>query len=96
MVFSRVNALRNKARQRTLWAPKKLQTKLMAKPNPADQRLIPANAKNTYEVTAADLPLSCPMPGMQLWNSHPRVMLAIEASGTEKCPYCGAVYVLKR
>jgi uncharacterized Zn-finger protein len=69
--------------------------RLMAKTTSSQQKLIPANAKNSYEVSAADLPLSCPMPGMQLWNSHPRVMLAIEASGTEKCPYCGAVYVLK-
>lgn len=56
---------------------------------------IPANAQNRYEVTRADLPLSCPMPAMSLWNSHPRVYLPIEASGQERCPYCGAVYVLK-
>ncbi len=67
----------------------------MPKVNPANLKLIPANEKNTYEVTRAQLPLSCPMPGMHLWNSHPRVMLAIEANGQEKCPYCGAVYVLK-
>lgn len=58
-------------------------------------KLIPANAQNRYEVTRADLPLSCPMPAMSLWNSHPRVYLPIEASGQERCPYCGAVYVLK-
>ena len=28
-----------------------------------------ANAENRYEVTRSDLPLSCPMPGMALWNS---------------------------
>jgi uncharacterized Zn-finger protein len=56
---------------------------------------IPANAQNRYEVTRADLPLSCPMPGMTLWDSHPRVYLPIEESGEERCPYCGAVYVLK-
>lgn len=55
----------------------------------------PANEKNIYNVTLADLPLSCPMPGMLVWNSHPRVRLAIEASGTAKCPYCGALYILK-
>ena len=48
------------------------------------------------EVTAHDLPLTCPMPGMSLWNSHPRVYLPIEANGRERCPYCGAIYVLKR
>ena len=42
---------------------------------------ITPNAQNRYEVTRADLPLSCPMPGMSLWNSHPRVYLPIEASG---------------
>jgi len=56
---------------------------------------IPANTQNRYEVTRADLPLSCPMPGMTLWNSHPRVYLPIEASGKAACPYCGANYVLK-
>ena len=55
----------------------------------------PANAQNRYEVTRADLPLHCPMKGMSLWNSHPRVYLPIESSGTQRCPYCGAVYVLK-
>jgi uncharacterized Zn-finger protein len=36
------------------------------------------------------------MPGMHLWNSHPRVFLAIEQTGTAKCPYCSAEYTLKR
>ncbi len=52
------------------------------------------NAKNRYDVTRADLPLHCPMDSMSLWNSHPRVYLAIEATGQAKCPYCGADYVL--
>ena len=55
---------------------------------------ITPNAQNRYEVTRVDLPLHCPMKGMSLWNSHPRVYLPIEASGQERCPYCGAVYVL--
>lgn len=67
----------------------------MPRPDPAAEKLVPANAENRYEVTPADLPLACPMPGMSLWNSHPRVYLAVEASGSAKCPYCGAVYVLK-
>ena len=55
-----------------------------------------ANAQNRYEVTRADLPLSCPMPGMNLWDSHPKVYLAIEEEdGESVCPYCGAHYVLK-
>ena len=66
----------------------------MASTQANEVKLIPANAQNRYEVTRADLPLSCPMPGMSLWNSHPRVYLPIEASGQERCPYCGAVYVL--
>ena len=61
----------------------------------ANARLIEPNAENRYEVTRADLPLSCPMPGMSLWNSHPRVYLPIEERGQERCPYCGALYILK-
>jgi len=56
---------------------------------------IEPNASNSYQVTRADLPLSCPMPGMKLWNSHPRVYLAIEQAGWAKCPYCGAEYTLR-
>ena len=63
--------------------------------DPTAARLIPANAENQYTVTHADLPLSCPMPGMSLWNSHPKVYLAVEATGSAKCPYCGAQYTLK-
>jgi len=59
------------------------------------KRYIEANAENRYEVTRADLPLHCPMDSMSLWNSHPRVYLPIEDTGTARCPYCGADYILK-
>ena len=65
-----------------------------ARRNPAATTAVAANAENRYAVTRADLPLSCPMPAMALWNSHPKVYLPIEASGSAKCPYCGAVYTL--
>jgi len=61
----------------------------------AVQGSVPANAENRYEVSRADLPLSCPTPAMTLWNSHPRVYLPVEQNGQAKCPYCGAVFVLK-
>ena len=63
---------------------------------PRQAELIQPNAQNRYEVTVADLPLSCPMPSMSLWNSHPRVYLPIEATGWAKCPYCSAEFVLAR
>jgi len=53
-----------------------------------------ANAQAQYTVSTADLPLSCPMPDMKQWNSHPKVYLPIEYTGTTECPYCGAVFVL--
>ena len=52
------------------------------------------NAEKQYEVTKDDLPLHCPMDGMRLWDSHPRVYIPME-SGHGKCPYCGAEFVLK-
>lgn len=59
------------------------------------QALIQPNAKRRYVVTRADLPLSCPMPDMLVWNSHPRVYLPIEGDGGEaSCSYCGAHYIL--
>ena len=55
----------------------------------------PANAEKRYTVHRSDLPLSCPLPSMALWNSHPRVYLPIEADGGQAdCPYCSAHFVL--
>jgi len=65
-----------------------------AKAGTIDQNLIPANAQHQYRVRRSDLPLSCPMPGMYLWNSHPKVYLPVAATGEAKCPYCGAEYEL--
>lgn len=53
-----------------------------------------ANAAKRYEIKASDLPLSCPMPDMKLWNSHPRVYLPIEETGSARCPYCSAEFTL--
>jgi uncharacterized Zn-finger protein len=54
-----------------------------------------ANTQRHVEVTAADLPLHCPMLSMLLWNAHPRVFLPIEKTGEALCPYCGTKYTLK-
>lgn len=54
-----------------------------------------ANTENHYTVMKKDLPVSCPMPDMTLWNSHPRVYLPIEKTGEAKCPYCGAEFTLQ-
>jgi len=55
------------------------------------------NAQQHYDITEKDLPLHCPMPGMSLWDSHPRVFLPItqSANGQTTCPYCGAAFTLK-
>ena len=52
------------------------------------------NARRQVTVTAADLPLHCPMPGKRLWDSHPRVYLPIENDAEQTCPYCGTRYIL--
>jgi uncharacterized Zn-finger protein len=44
-------------------------------------------------VSAADLPLHCPLPGAPLWARHPRVFLDVLAEGAALCPYCGTRYV---
>jgi uncharacterized Zn-finger protein len=50
--------------------------------------------QRSVEVTAADLPLHCPLSSQKLWNTHPRVFLAIEEAGEARCPYCGTLYKL--
>ncbi len=67
---------------------------MVARQNDSRLPLVQPNAENHYDVTRADLPLSCPMPGMHLWNSHPKVYLPIEDDGRAKCGYCGATYSL--
>lgn len=63
--------------------------------NDATDHRSQANAQKRYEVRSDDLPLSCPLPSMALWNSHPRVFLPIEnQDGQANCPYCGAHFVL--
>lgn len=59
-----------------------------------EETLKPANAQRQVQVTAEQLPLHCPLPGTYLWNSHPKVYLPIEATGTAICPYCGTRYIL--
>ena len=53
-----------------------------------------ACSEKTHTIHPKDLPLSCPMDGMTLWNAHPKVYLPIENSGVETCPYCGTKYIL--
>ena len=62
----------------------------------SNEQLKQANAVNRYEVSEADLPLHCPMPGTTLWNSHPRVFLDVTREGHARCPYCSAEYILKK
>ena len=58
----------------------------MSQPSELDRKFV--------EVTAADLPLHCPLPSQKLWNTHPRVFLPIDAQKECRCPYCGTLYRL--
>lgn len=55
-----------------------------------------ACTRRQYEITEADLPLSCPPRDRRVWDAHPRVYLPIEATGMVTCPYCDADYILKK
>jgi uncharacterized Zn-finger protein len=52
------------------------------------------DVQSVIQVKRSDLPLSCPQPGDEVWNMHPRVYLPIEKTGEATCPYCGARYRL--
>ena len=53
------------------------------------------NETMVHEVLRNVLPIHCPMPGSSLWDSHPRVYIPVEETGSAKCPYCGCEYILK-
>ncbi|MEO8007853.1 MAG: zinc-finger domain-containing protein [Betaproteobacteria bacterium] len=54
-----------------------------------------SNKQKQVEVTAADMPLHCPLASQKLWDSHPRVFLPIGDDGTALCPYCATRYILR-
>jgi uncharacterized Zn-finger protein len=54
-----------------------------------------AHTTTRHFVTPENLPLCCPLPGVPVWNLHPRVYLAIEATGEVRCPYCSTLFVLQ-
>lgn len=54
----------------------------------------PVKPLTPIRIHRRDLPLSCPRPGVALWNLHPQVYLPIEKTGEESCPYCSAKFVL--
>ncbi len=54
-----------------------------------------ACTKRRYEVTRADLPVSCPPRDLRVWDAHPRVYLPVEETGRAECPYCDAEFILK-
>ena len=61
----------------------------------SDDKKIAACSENRQVVRTHDLPLSCPMDHMSLWNAHPKVYLPIEKTGTCICPYCSTLFVLE-
>lgn len=61
---------------------------------PSDRSAQP-NAEKRHAVTRDQLPMSCPLPSMEVWNSHPRVFLPLEAERECRCPYCGTLFVLE-
>lgn len=53
-----------------------------------------ACTRRRIEITARDLPLSCPPRNERVWDAHPRVYLPIEATTSLVCPYCDTEFVL--
>ncbi len=51
------------------------------------------NDRREYRITQPDRPVCCPPLDQCLWNSHPRVYLALDATGKARCPYCSAVFI---
>ena len=52
------------------------------------------NKANVYEISQADMPVSCPTKDTETWDLHPKVYLEMDKSGQATCQYCGNVFVL--
>jgi uncharacterized Zn-finger protein len=63
----------------------------MTKQTEAD---LQACTQRRYEISANELPLSCPLANERVWDAHPRVYLPLEETGHVVCPYCGTEYIL--
>ncbi len=50
--------------------------------------------QKVVQVKRSELPYSCPPPGKEVWNMHPRVYLAFDRDSEARCPYCSARYRL--
>lgn len=59
-----------------------------------EDNLKEACTQRRYLITKQDLPLSCPMLDMRVWDAHPRVYLALDKEGRAVCPYCSAEFIL--
>ena len=60
------------------------------------ENMMTNESRNLISVKTDQLPLHCPLPGMKLWNQHPKVYLPINKFNKVKCPYCGAEYALEK
>jgi len=61
-----------------------------SKPQPTPQQ----KQQTVIEVTKDELPMHCPAPNADLWDSHPRVFIPLEDTPEASCSYCGNVYRL--
>lgn len=50
------------------------------------------NAHREHHLARADEPVCCPPLDECLWNSHPRVYLALDETGQARCPYCSTLF----
>ncbi len=67
----------------------------MQQSNTAPENTTQGNRETSVvEVRRSDLPVHCPSGEGQLWSSHPRVFIPVEAKGEASCSYCGTVYKL--
>jgi uncharacterized Zn-finger protein len=56
---------------------------------------VTAPAQEIIKVKPEDLPIYCPGPQAPQWSMHPRVFLDVAHTGSARCAYCGAQYMLQ-
>ncbi|MDG2348005.1 MAG: zinc-finger domain-containing protein [Gammaproteobacteria bacterium] len=45
-------------------------------------------------VSKSELPVTCPLPGEEMWCMHPKVTIPLDQADKYNCPYCGRLFIL--
>lgn len=52
------------------------------------------NTSCKVTIKSADLPVTCPLEGDEVWRMHPKVTVPLDRTNRYVCPYCSRIFEL--